>query len=77
METIQDFYDFLDQEVDWLYDLTDAGNRYEAGRKLMDEVYMALRRHPEWNILYSRYHAHIFSGETWGTDKLPKPERPQ
>lgn len=70
----QEFYDRCAQH-DWYYDYSDDGSVWRAGRADRSEIERLAHEHGHEAIL-AEWTRHMFSGQPWGTDKAPRPERP-
>jgi hypothetical protein len=35
-----------------------------------------MKRGPAWEAMWTAFHTYVFSGDTFRTEKAPKPERP-
>ena len=73
--TLAKFYDIL-EACDWFYEFADDGNAYRRGQQEMLEVIQKSYQSNEHGKLFKDYQAHVFSGDAWGTSKLPKPKKP-
>jgi len=76
MDTLQTLWDRLNKH-DWYYSYSDdhsVWQRGEADWKELTTMAAAIDGGPE---LKSAFSAHYYTGEPWGNEKQPKPERPE
>jgi hypothetical protein len=75
--TLEEFYNLLEAH-DWHYEMSDNHSVYLRGRENEQKLSSLAANHKnqDFVILFRAYKQHIFSGEPWGTEQLPKPERP-
>lgn len=74
--SLQSYYDALEQ-FDWFYHFSDDHRVWKKGEAASKKIKYLANQSPEHADLYRRFHKHHFSGEPWGTEKEPKPERPE
>lgn len=74
--TLLDFYDMLAKH-DWYYAYSDDNRVYLAGERSRKELMAVAEESVEHADLYRAWNSHMFTGEPWGNEKTPKPERSQ
>lgn len=75
MTPLQELFDRLDRH-DWYYQMSDDHRCWVAGEAdnaSLNEMAAKISGGPE---LKSAFSAHYFTGEPWGNEKQPKPDRP-
>lgn len=75
IESLRNYYDRLDR-ADWYYDWSDDIRVYRSGEAAFEKLKAEAATDPQKTILYDGFHAHMFSGKSWNTEKQPKPARP-
>lgn len=73
--TLTEFYDALARH-DWFYEMSDDGRVWRAGVARQKELEKIAETSESHRDLFDRYSASVFSGSTWGTEKIERPERP-
>lgn len=74
--TLQEFWDMLDRH-DWYYHFSDCSKTFSRGRQSENNLHsVATSNGPEFKEMLDAFHTHKFSGEHYGTEKQPKPDRP-
>lgn len=73
--SLQEFYDQLNRH-DWYFDFSDDICVCRKGREETARLTGIANQSPEHKALMDAFRDHYFSGESWGTEKKPKPERP-
>lgn len=74
--TLQEYYDMLVKH-DWYFDWSDDGRVWRAGVKARDELKAIAEANGEaYQELLTGFQKYMFTGEPWGTERAPKPERP-
>ena len=74
--TLQEFYDKLIYH-DWTYMMSDDGSVYRRGSENHAKIQQEAKQSPEHQALYDGFYKYIWSGSHMGTEKAPKPERPE
>ena len=73
---LSQFWDELNRH-DWYYDFSDDFSVWKRGSDRDKELRVMANESPAHQELMDKFSKHYFSGKPWGTDKAPKPERPQ
>ena len=73
---LAEFWEKLDQH-DWYYQMSDDGRVYRAGAQAENLLLNEARTSLFKMALYNAFHLNHFSGKTWGTEKAPKPQKPE
>lgn len=75
---LDDFYKLL-LKHDWHYDMSDDAYTYHRGLVELATIHSILRDSDDarFTQLYDAFVAHAFSGEAYGTERLPLPSMPQ
>lgn len=73
--TVGEYYDQLERH-DWYYEWSDDHGVWERGSADASRLKQISEESPEHKALWDGFNKHKFSGESWGTEKQPKPERP-
>lgn len=73
--TLQEYYDQLASH-DWYYHFSDDGRVYNAGYQEQNALKEIAKKSPEFQALYDAWHNYMFTGEPWGNERAPYPERP-
>jgi len=72
---LPEFYDQLDRH-DWYYEWSDDHGVWERGSSDANRLAQIAKESPVHQKLHNDFTEHKFSGESWGTEKAPKPIRP-
>lgn len=73
--TSAEYWDKLNAH-DWYYDFSDDHRVWERGTKQEDDLRALANSVEDGKELYEAFHKYMFSGKSWGTERFPKPERP-
>jgi hypothetical protein len=73
--SLAEFYDVLERH-DWYYAMSDDHAVWTAGTLVANALAEEAKESREKAQLLIDWTRHMFSGEPWGTEKKPKPERP-
>ena len=76
MISLQEFWDKLSSH-DWYYPMSDDGRSYHAGKDSESKLLSLAKESEEHQALYDAWVAHKWSGDPWGTEQQPRPERPE
>jgi serine/threonine protein phosphatase PrpC len=71
----QEFYD-LCKRHDWYYAMSDDHSVYVRGKKSRRNLEHISHQDPEFRDLLSAFARYYFTGEPFGTEQSPYPERP-
>lgn len=70
-----EYYDELEKH-DWFYDYSDDHSVWRRGQAARNKLSSIASQSPEHKALWDGFNKHVFSGPNWGTEKAPKPEKP-
>ena len=74
--TLAEFWDMLNAH-DWYYNFSDDGRVWREGEKAQGRLRtIAAAGGMAYMTMIDAFSKHAFSGESWGTARAPKPERP-
>ncbi len=76
MITLREFYELLEKH-DWYYMYSDEYRVWKKGEEEASTIQQIVKQSEEHRKLLEEYSKHMFSGPQWGTEKGPKPERPE
>lgn len=74
--TLQQYWDSLNRH-DWYYDYSDDHSVWQRGSAELSRLRAMSKQSPEHTAMFEGFKKHYFSGESWGTEKAPKPVRPE
>jgi hypothetical protein len=74
--TLQEFHDACASH-DWYYEMSDDHRVWQRGQGERMALLHGSGESTQHDEIYKRWRLHAFSGPNWGTEKAPKPERPQ
>lgn len=74
--TLQEYWDQINRH-DWSYMMSDDGNVYRRGSAEEARLASIAKQSPEHQALWDAFKKHWWSGSHMGTEKAPKPERPE
>lgn len=72
----QQFYD-LCAKHDWYYQMSDDARVYKNGERERHQLVSNAMNNPPFKAIYEAWCNHMYSGADWGTEKKPKPVRPE
>lgn len=75
MTDLQSYYDELANH-DWFYEYSDDHSVWRKGSSAQTQLRAKSNKAPEHLSLYNAWSSYMFSGDAFGTEKQPKPERP-
>lgn len=64
-------------QFDWFYDFSDDLNTWERGKRDHEKIEAIANQSPEHKKLFEDFKKHMSSGPAYGTERLPRPERPE
>lgn len=73
--SLADYWSALDRH-NWFYQMDD-GSRFREGAAAHRELEAIASQSPEHKKMFMDFHEHFFSGPSFGTVKMAKPERPE
>jgi len=73
---LPEYYDLL-AGLDWTYMMSDAHNICSQGRQEMANARRLSQESPEHQKLFSLWYDYSYSGQGWGGEQKPKPEKPK
>lgn len=73
---LRELYDDLERH-DWFHMMSDDGRIFRGGAANAARLVREAAAIPGGAELMSAYQQHVFSGDPWGNEKKPKPDRPQ
>lgn len=72
----QQFYD-LCAKHDWYHQMSDDAGVCQRGERERHRLTSNAMSNPDFKAIYEAWCEHMYSGEGWGTEKKPKPIRPE
>lgn len=76
MIPLPEFWDELEKH-DWFFEMSDCHYTYNKGKESYYKLQILAAESEEHMKLFSDFSKHMFTGKPWGTEKQPKPERPE
>lgn len=76
LEQLQNFYDLCSKH-DWYYDYSDDHRVWSRGNSEYDKLKTVGALHPKYQEMFVAWSKYVFSGNHFGTEKPPKPSRPE
>jgi len=73
--SLQEFFDELEKH-DWYYEYSDDQRVWDKGNTNSKRLSGISEESEEHKKLYKDYTNHMYSGETFEKEKIPKPDRP-
>lgn len=74
--SLSQYWDILNRH-DWTYMMSDDGEVYRRGDAEHHRVKKMAEQSEAHKALFDGFYRYIWSGEHMGTEKAPKPERPE
>lgn len=75
MMELQEYYEELGKH-DWFYQYSDDHSVWRHGESARARLASIANQSPEHRALWDGFNKHMFSGDAWGTEKAPKPGKP-
>lgn len=70
---LKEFYEQLEAH-DWFYEWSDDHSVWGRGKEDRDRLKEISKESREHGVLFTQWHDHMFSGESFECDKQPKPK---
>lgn len=74
--TLAEYWDMLNRH-DWTYGMSDDHSVWQRGCQQEDKLKAIAKQSAEYQAMYDGFHKYVWSGSHMGTEKQPKPERPE